>query len=428
MTKLGEQPAQPIEDERDRVLVSRDLKDLAERGMIDGIIVEQELAELIDSGRRLTIYQGFDPTGPNLHVGHLVALRLLRWFQLRGHRVIFLIGDFTGRIGDPTDKAATRKTLSHDEVMRNAQSYQEQAGLVLDFAGENPAELRFNSEWQDALTFRDFIELASHVTVQQLIERDMFQERLRKGRPIALHEFVYPLMQGYDSVAMDVDVELGGRDQLFNMMVGRDLVRHLQERSKQVITTPLLPGLNDSKMGKTEGNTVDLTDKPAAMFQKLTQIQDSLLPLFLSILTDAPEEEIDRVRGRLKEGESNLMDARERFAHQLVGRLHGEEAADVAHKEFRRVVVDQQLPSDIEEITLDALKVPQDGIDLVTLLTESGRASSRSDARRLVAQNAVRLNDERKTDPREVITADALGGALLQVGKQSVVRLTVRDG
>ncbi len=164
--------------------------------MIDGIIVEQELAELIDSGRRLTIYQGFDPTGPNLHVGHLLALRLLRWFQLRGHRVIFLIGDFTGRIGDPTDKAATRKTLSHDEVLRNARTYQEQAGLMLDFAGENPAELRFNSEWQDSLTFRDFIELASHVTVQQLIERDMFRERLRKGRPIALHEFVYPLMQG----------------------------------------------------------------------------------------------------------------------------------------------------------------------------------------------------------------------------------------
>ena len=404
------------------------LRDLAARGMIEGIIVEKELAELVQGPRRLTVYQGFDPTGPNLHVGHLVALRILRWFQLQGHRVIFLVGDFTGRIGDPTDKAATRKTMSHDEVLENARTYQKQAGLVLDFAGENPAELRFNSEWLDSMTFRELTELASHLTVQQLIERDMFQERLKKRRPIALHEFLYPMMQGYDSVAMEVDVEVGGRDQLFNMMTGRDLVRHLQERSKHVITTPLLPGLNDSKMGKTEGNTVDLTEKPAAMFHQLTQIKDSLLPLFLAVLTDASEDEIAPVKARLEAGESNLRDAREHFAGLVVGRLHGAAAARDALQEFRRVVVDQQLPTDIEVVELDGQKIPAAGIDLVSLLTAAGRASSRSDARRLVKQNAVRLNEERKTDPHELIPGGALQDALLQVGKQSVVRLALRDG
>ncbi|MCH7953953.1 MAG: tyrosine--tRNA ligase [Chloroflexi bacterium] len=404
------------------------LGDLAARGMIEGIIVEKELAELVQGGRRLTVYQGFDPTGPKLHIGHLVALRILRWFQLQGHRVIFLVGDFTGRIGDPTDKAATRKTLSEDQVLENARTYQEQAGLVLDFAGENPAELRFNSEWLDAMTFRELAEVASHLTVQQLIERDMFQERLKKQRPIALHEFLYPMMQGYDSVAMEADVEVGGRDQLFNMMTGRDLVRHLQERSKHVITTPLLPGLNDDKMGKTEGNTVDLTEKPAAMFHQLTQIRDSLLPQFLSILTDASEDEIAAVKARLEAGESNLMDAREHFAGLVVARLHGDAAASDALQEFRRVVVEQQLPSDIEVVELDSQKIPPEGIDLISLLTEAGRASSRSDARRLVKQNAVRLNDERKADPRELIPGDALRDALLQVGKQSVLRLGLRDG
>ena len=404
------------------------LGDLAARGMIEGIIVEKELAELVQGRRRLTVYQGFDPTGPKLHIGHLVALRILRWFQLQGHRVIFLVGDFTGRIGDPTDKAATRKTLSEDQVLENARTYQEQAGLVLDFAGENPAELRFNSEWLDAMTFREFAEVASHLTVQQLIERDMFQERLKTQRPIALHEFLYPMMQGYDSVAMEADVEVGGRDQLFNMMTGRDLVRHLQERSKHVITTPLLPGLNDDKMGKTEGNTVDLTEKPAAMFHQLTQIKDSLLPQFLSILTDASEDEIAAVKARLEAGESNLMDAREHFAGLVVARLHGASAASDALQEFRRVVVEQQLPSDIEVVELDGGKIPPEGIDLISLLTEAGRASSRSDARRLVKQNAVRLNDERKADPRELIAGDALRDALLQVGKQNVVRLGLRDG
>ena len=407
-------------ERRDPFLASASLKELMTRGMIEEVFVEAEFLKLVEGARPLTIYFGLDPTSPNLHLGHLVSLRILRWFQLHGHRVIFLIGDFTGRIGDPTDKSATRKTLSHDEVLNNARTYEEQAGMILDFGGDNPVEIKFNSEWLDQLTFRDIIELASKVTVQQMLERDMFRERMRQNKPVSLHEFLYPLMQGYDSVEMSVDVELGGRDQLFNMMVGRDLVRALQERSKHVITTPLLPGLDGRKMGKTEGNTVDLTAKPAAMYQKLTQIKDGLLPEFLAILSDAPDSEINEVKERLDRGETNLMDAREKFAFHVVERLHGERSAEEARAEFRRVVVQQELPSEIE---VAELAVPAEGLDLVAILIEAGRADSRSQARRLVKQNAVRLNDERKTDSEEVFTLEQLTETLLRVGKQPILRL-----
>jgi len=235
----------------DEALAKWSLSDLLRRGILDGVIVEEELQKDLDSGRRLTIYEGFDPTSTSLHIGHYLSLRVLRWFQLHGHRVIMLFGDFTARIGDPTGQSAERHQLTREEVIANSQTWLDQIAAILDLGGDNPVDIKWNGEWLGSLTLRDMIEIAANVTVQQLIERDMFQERLSQQRPLHLHETLYPLLQGYDSVAMSVDAELGGRDQMFNMMVGRDLVRNYNGKTKHVLMTPLIPGLDGRKMSKS---------------------------------------------------------------------------------------------------------------------------------------------------------------------------------
>ncbi len=405
----------------DEALGAWSLSDLLRRGILDGVNVEEELQQDLDSGRRLTIYQGFDPTSTSLHIGHYLSLRVLRWFQLNGHRVIFLFGDFTARIGDPTGQSAERRQLTRRDVVVNAQTWRNQISRVLDLGGENPIEIKWNGEWLDQLTLRDMIEISANVTVQQLIERDMFQERLSQQRPLHLHETLYPLLQGYDSVAMSVDAELGGRDQMFNMMVGRDLVRNYNGKTKHVLMTPLIPGLDGRKMSKSFGNTVDLTENPVDMFFKLTQVSDELLPMFLSVLTDTPDGEIDEVRSRLS-SESNLQDARERFARVVTERLHGADEAQRAQAEFTRVVDEGSIRQDVEE----AILRPANGsFTTVDVAVATGLTTSRGDARRLIQQGGLEINERRQTDPNLQLTPEDVEGAIIKMGKRGFVRMKV---
>ena len=405
----------------DEGLAAMSLADLLRRGLLDGVIVEEDLQKALDSGQRLTIYEGFDPTSTSLHIGHYLSLRVLRWFQLHGHRVIMLFGDFTARIGDPTGQSAERQQLTQEQVLANAETWRAQIGKVLDLSGDNAVEVKWNGEWLDTLSLRDMIEIAANVTVQQLIERDMFQERLAQQRPLHLHETLYPLLQGYDSVAMSVDAELGGRDQMFNMMVGRDLVRNYNGKTKHVLMTPLIPGLDGRKMSKSYGNTVDLTENPVDMFFKLTQVNDELLPMFLATLTDTPDSEIDEIRGRMTT-ESNLQDARERFAFAVTQRLHGEEEAQRAQNEFTRVVDEGNLRQDVEEATLHAAYGTFTTVDVAVA---TGLATSRGDARRLIQQGGLEINDQRQTDPTHQLEPADVEGAIVKVGKRGFVRMKV---
>jgi len=403
-----------------------DFQVLFDRGMLDDVIVKTEFLGDLDAGKRLTIYQGFDPTAPNLHIGHLLSLRVLRWFQAHGHRVIFLIGDFTGRIGDPSERPEARRRLSSDEVTANAATYRTQIGKILDLDSNNPVEIMFNAQWLDPMTLKDLVDVADKFTIQQLLERDMFRDRLANEEPLYLNEVLYPVFQGYDSVAMEVDAELGGRDQLFNMLRGRDLVRAYLGKPKHVLTTPLLPGLDGRKMSKTYGNTVDLTEEPTPMFFRLTLVQDSLLPILMNALTDASREEIEEIETRLK-AEHNLQDARESFAHGIVSTLHSPEAATMAHEEFQRVIGEAELPSDIPDIRVAAERVSADGIGIVDLLSSTDLVTSRSDARRLVEQGGIRVNGEKVEDPWIKLKRSTVSGAVLKVGRRGYVRVDVTE-
>ena len=411
----------------DSALAGWSLDDVLERGLLESVIVKEELDRDMASGKKLTIYQGFDPTSPNLHLGHYLSLRVLRWLQLHGHRVIFLIGDFTGRIGDPTDHAGARQPLTHEQLLENARTYRDQIGHVLDFGGDNPVQVRLNGDWLDALSLKEVIGLASKVTVQRLIERDMFQERLREQKPLHLDEVLYPLLQGYDSVALGVDGELGGRDQMFNMMMGRDLVRSYSGKTKHVLMTPLIPGLDGRKMSKTYGNTVDLTEEAVPMFFKLTQVSDQLLPLFLKVFTEAPDEEVAAVSARLGT-ESNLQDIRERFAAEVTWVFHGDEGVRRARAEFRRVVSEGERPSEMPAVELDSdLFQRDDTISVLDLVASTGLAGSRGDGRRLVLQGGFELDGERIDDPSATLARSRLSGATVKIGKRGFVRISIRD-
>lgn len=401
-----------------------DLQTLFDRGMIEDALVRNELFADISKDKRLSIYQGFDPTSPNLHMGHLVGLRVLRWFQLHGHRVILLIGDFTARIGDPSDRPEARKRLTHKEVLENAAIYREQFSRTFDFDGDNPVEVQFNGRWLDTITLTEFIEIMDKFTVQQLLERSMFQVRMKRNEALYLNEMIYPVLQGYDSVMTEVDAEIGGSDQLFNMMRGRDLSRAYLGKTKHVLTTPLINGLDGRKMSKTYGNTVDLTEDPVPMFFKLTLVQDAALPSFMRLLTDRTDDEIAAVEVR-SESEHNLIDARQQFAHDIVSMLYDEKAADQAQQEFERVINEGELPSDIPDLQVPSDAIRDGGVGLVDLLAASDLIESKGDARRLVQQSGIRINGEVVTDARASIPTTKLAGALVKIGKRGYVRVRV---
>lgn len=388
------------------------ITELLER-RIERVYPSKKMLATILRRKKIRVYQGFDPTSPHLHIGHLVGLLALRDFQRLGHEVIFLIGDFTGRIGDPTDKAQTRRPLTEKQVSANAKTYRQQAGSALGFTGKNPVTLRYNSTWNKNLTFADVIGLAEHLTVQQLLERDMFQARLDHNREIALSEFLYPLVQGYDSVAMEVDLEIGGTDQLFNMMIGRKLVRHLQKREKFVATTRLLTDANGKKIGKSEGNAINLTSPPHEFYGQIMSLTDSSILPCLRLITDLPMTDIARWEKELAHT-SNPMPIKKILAFEVTKLVHGQAKAEAAQQEFENVFQHKREPKK----TLDVAVKTGEGT--VEILLKSGLYSSRGEVKRLIKQGGVAVNGIKITIPQTTHQP----GDLIRAGKHLFIRVT----
>jgi len=363
-------------------------------------------------GERLRVYVGVDPTGPTLHLGHAIWLQKLAEVQALGHEVIMLIGDFTAMIGDPTDKSATRKVLTRDEVLANCKQYQKQAARILKFDGPNAAKLMFNSEWLAKMSFADVVELASHFTVQQMVERDMFEKRIEEGKPVHLHEFLYPLMQGYDSVAMDVDLEIGGNDQTFNMLAGRDLQRELKKKDKAVLTLKLLADASGKKMGKTEGNIVAFTDSPEEMYGKIMSWTDGMIVPGFALCTTLPDVEVKAIEKAIEKGENPMIFKRD-LAKRIVEWLVGEDAANQAAEQFSSIHQKGEKPEEIPE-----LKIKKE-ISLIDALVESKLCASKSDARRQIEQGGVKVDDMVVKD----VAATVAKGSIIQKGKRHFVKL-----
>ncbi|QKT04091.1 tyrosine--tRNA ligase [Ectothiorhodospiraceae bacterium 2226] len=396
---------------------SQDVLQAIRRGTQE-IIAEAELLEKLSRGRPLRIKAGFDPTAPDLHLGHTVLINKLRQFQELGHEIVFLIGDFTGMIGDPTGKNATRKPLTREDVVVNAQTYKDQIFKILDPAG---TRVVFNSEWMDKLSAADLVHIAAQYTVARMLERDDFHKRYAGNQPIAIHEFLYPLMQGYDSVVLEADVELGGTDQKFNLLVGRELQRHYGQSPQVVLTMPILEGLDGvQKMSKSLGNYIGIAEPPAEMFGKLMSISDVLMWRYLELLSFRPMAEVERWRGEVEAG-ANPRDVKVRLALEIVARFHGEAAAEEAHRQFVERFRHGAVPDEMPEVTLEA---QPDGLPLPNLLKDAGLTGSTSEALRMIAQGAVRLDGERVQDKGLSIRAGATH--VVQVGKRRFARVAVR--
>jgi tyrosyl-tRNA synthetase len=379
------------------------------------LIVEEELAKKLSTGRKLRIKLGLDPTAPDLHLGHTVVINKLRDFQELGHQVQFLIGDFTGMIGDPTGKNQTRPPLTREEILKNAQTYRQQVFKILD---PERTQILFNSEWSDKLGAEGMIRLASRYTVARLLERDDFSKRFRSNQPIAVHELLYPLMQGYDSVAMKADVELGGTDQKFNLLVGRELQKDFGQEPQCVLTMPLLEGLDGrDKMSKSLGNYVGIAEPPQEMFGKLMSISDTLMWRYFELLSFEP---LPTIAGWKKdiEGGANPRDVKVRLAKEIVGRFHGKPAAEAAEAEFDQRFRHGVLPDDMPEVTVQA---PAEGILVTQMLKQSQLTPSTSEAARAIEQGGVKIDGERVTDRGLRLTP---GKTLtVQVGKRKFARV-----
>lgn len=392
--------------------------ELIRRGT-EEILPEQDLWERIAQQKPLRVKAGFDPTAPDLHLGHTVLLNKLKQFQDLGHEAIFLIGDFTGMIGDPTGKSVTRKPLTRDEVIENAKTYEEQIFKVLD-----PAKtlVMFNSIWMSAMSPAELIQLAAKQTVARMLERDDFSKRYKGGQPIAIHEFLYPLIQGYDSVALKADVELGGTDQKFNLLMGRQLQEAHGQKPQVVVTMPLLEGLDGvNKMSKSLGNYVAIADAPEEMFGKLMSISDVLMWRYFELLSFASTQQIAAWRKACDEG-ANPRDAKVRLAQEIVARFHGASAASNALAEFEARFKQGLMPEQIDEVTVVA---PADGYVVVNLLKDAGLTASTSESIRMVNQGAVRIDGERVVDAKLRILAGSKH--VYQVGKRKFLKILVRN-
>ncbi|RUO36192.1 tyrosine--tRNA ligase [Aliidiomarina shirensis] len=383
---------------------------------VDEVLVEQELKDKLAENRQLTVKAGFDPTAPDLHLGHTVLINKLRVFQDLGHKIVFLIGDFTGMIGDPSGKNVTRKPLSREEVLANAETYKEQVFKILD---PEKTEVRFNSEWMNELGAAGMIKLASRQTVARMLERDDFKKRYQGGQPIAIHEFIYPLVQGWDSVALKADIEMGGTDQRFNLLMGRELQKEEGQRPQTVITVPLLEGLDGvQKMSKSLGNYVGITDTPNEMFGKIMSVSDELMWKYFDLLSFRSDSELAELKQQVAGG-GNPRDAKVALAKELIARFHSAADADAAEQDFIQRFQKNAIPDDMPEITL-SLSEEQRGLGNV--LKEAGLVASTSEAMRMVKQNAVRIDGEKVDDARTVC---ALGTAVYQVGKRKFARITL---
>jgi tyrosyl-tRNA synthetase len=381
------------------------------------LIVEEELARKLETGRKLRVKLGLDPTAPDLHLGHTVVINKLRHFQDLGHQVQFLIGDFTGMIGDPTGKNQTRPPLSREQILANAQSYRDQVFKILD---PDSTQILFNSEWSDKLGAEGIIRLAAKYTVSQLLERDDFSRRFREERPIAVHELLYPLMQGYDSVAMKADVELGGTDQKFNLLVGRELQRAWGQEPQCILTMPLLEGLDGKeKMSKSLGNYVGIAEAPQEIFGKLMSISDDLMWRYIELLSFEPLSTVRQWKAQVAEG-ANPRDVKVRFAQEIVARFHGSEAARKALEDFEQRFREGALPEDMPELTVRAA---EGAILIGHLLKQAGLTPSTSEAQRMIEQGGVRLDGERVSDKNLRLQPGRI--VVAQVGKRKFARIRI---
>lgn len=372
-------------------------------------VVPRTLAEeKLKGGKKMRLYLGIDPTGAQLHLGHSVPLRKLKAFADAGHHVIFLVGSFTAMIGDPSGRDVMREPLTPEQVQKNFETYKDQASKILDFS---KVEVRYNHEWLEKLKFEDIIKLASNFTVQQMLERDMYQKRMEEQKPIALTEFFYPLMVGYDSVILDVDVELGGNDQLFNMLAGRTLQQAYGKRDKFVLTTKLIEGTDGRKMSKTYDNCIWLTDAPEEMYGKLLSIKDDLILTYMECVTEMPMEDIKAAEKAMKKG-TNPKELKMQLAREVVALYHGADAAKHAEEQFQNVHKDHGIPDDMPEAKAEK------GSLLIDVMVTHKLAASKGEAKRLIEQGGVKLNDE-------AITAlDAKAGkGILRVGKRKFLKL-----
>ena len=379
--------------------MEKEINELLTRGVAAVYPSKEFLESRLKSGDKLTIYHGVDPTGPTLHVGHSVPLFKLAQFQQLGHNIIFLIGDMTATIGDPTDKMAARVPLTREEVLKNCKLYKKQASKIIKFSGENPAKLRYNSKWLAKLSLADTFKVYSNITYAQTIKRDMFQKRIAEGKDLYLHEFMYPMMQGYDSVALDVDGEIGGNDQTFNMLVGRDLLKKLKNKEKFVVCTKLLTDASGKKMGKTEGNMVALDENANQMFGKVMSWADGLILSGFELCTRLPMEKIQEIKSKLDNG-LNPRDAKLILAGEITAIYHGQKKARKAKKNFLAVFSDKSRMGEVKETRVEV------GELLVDVVSREKLVSSKSDFRRLIAEGAVSNAEtkEKITDPFFKIT------------------------
>jgi len=423
MERSGQRPGPKLTSEQ-RQEVARQLAVLA-RGTAE-IIPEsglrEKLEESVAAGIPLKVKLGLDPSAPDIHIGHTVVLQKLRQFQECGHEVQLLIGDFTGRIGDPSGKSETRKALSEEDVRRNAQTYKDQIFNVLD---PERTTVCFNSEWLSPLTFNEVIGLAAKSTVARMLERDDFTKRYKSNLPISIHEFFYPLMQGYDSVALETDIELGGTDQKFNLLMGRSLQKEYGKRQQTAITMPILEGLDGvQKMSKSLGNYIGIQEEPDQIFGKAMSIPDGLMPKYFELATDLDSDRLAAVSSGLADGTLHPRDAKLMLAHSLVRLFHGTEAADFAESRFRAIFSEGALPDDIEEAVLQAAELEEGKIRLVKLLTVLDLLPSGSEARRSVQQGAVKLNGVKLEDVSAVVEPQE--GDVLQAGKRRMARIRIQ--
>ncbi|AXY43262.1 tyrosine--tRNA ligase [Halomonas sp. JS92-SW72] len=382
------------------------------------ILLEEELIKKLESGRKLRIKAGFDPTAPDLHLGHSVLLTKMRQFQDLGHQIIFLIGDFTGRIGDPTGKNVTRKPLTEEEVRANAQTYKEQVFKILD---PEKTEVRFNSEWFGELTAAKMIELAAQSTVARMLERDDFDKRYKAGQPISIHEFLYPLVQGYDSVALEADIEMGGTDQKFNLLMGREVQKHFGMTPQVVITMPLLEGLDGvQKMSKSLGNYVGVDEAPGAMFNKLVSMPDSLIWRYFELLSLKSNEEIESLK-RDVEGGANPRDIKMILARELIARYHGEAAAANAHRFAGNQLAEGELPEDLPEVEVGFEGSEQ--APIAAVLNRSGLANNSAQAKDMLGNGRVKVDGEVVERDHMLATGQSY---VIQAGKKRYARVTLK--
>lgn len=395
------------------------INDFLERGVAEIFPDKNAFKNKLLNGEKIRVYCGFDPSAPSLHIGNAILINKLAELQRLGHEVIFLIGDFTGMIGDPTDKTATRKKLTREEVLENAKNYQKQASAYLVFDGNNPAQVKYNSEWNDKLSFKDLIEVASNFTVQQMFARDMFQERVKSEKPIYLHEFLYPLAQAYDSVAMDVDLEIGGNDQMFNMMCGRDLAKAMKNKEKFVLTMKLLADKEGKKMGKSEGNVVWLDDTPENMYGKVMSWPDGVVGIGFELCTNVSVDGVRENYKKLEDGKTNPRDLKMKLAYEITKINHGKGKADAAQDYFVKTIQKKELPDQVAEIKLEKEE------SIADVLVMAKLSGSKSESRRKIEQGGVSINGEVINDFKYNVKKSD-DGKVLKVGKKDFRKIVFK--